>query len=174
MEFTCQSEYNGKSMAVMAKALRKTVRKKKSQRSHIFGWTVVGLGILMCMFDLSENGEISFRIVITGIAVLVILLTLLMEDKINGYVARKRILPGTERAETVFSEDGFCTTTQVGKTQWKYDKIQSAAESKEYFVFVFSTSHGQIYEKKHIQGGTLQEFRDFLEKKIGKPVQIIP
>ena len=48
-------------MAVMAKALRKTVRKKKSQRSHIFGWTVVGLGILMCMFDLSENGEISFR-----------------------------------------------------------------------------------------------------------------
>ena len=105
---------------------------------------------------------------------LVILLTLLMEDKINGYVARKRILPGTERAETVFSEDGFCTTTQVGKTQWKYDKIQLAAESKEYFVFVFSTSHGQIYEKKHIQGGTLQEFRDFLEKKIGKPVQIIP
>jgi len=41
MEFRFETVYNQKAFTSMAKALRKTIRKKRSKRSHIFGWMVV-------------------------------------------------------------------------------------------------------------------------------------
>ena len=171
MEFICKGEYNHKTMAVMAKVLRKTVRKKKSRRAHIFGWGIAATGLLLCCYRVLQDGGLGIQTVITGAAVFVIVFTLLMEDRINGYAARKRLLPGTEQGRTVFSDDGFSTVTEIGESQWKYDKIQVIAECGSYIVFVFSSSHGQIYDKESIEGGTIEQFRQFLEAKTGKQIQ---
>ena len=45
-EFTFETDYDISALSAMARALRKTVRKKQSRRSRIFGWTVAVLGIL--------------------------------------------------------------------------------------------------------------------------------
>ncbi len=170
MEFTFETKYTAKTMTSMAKALRKTIRKKHSRRSHIFGWVVVALGILLAI----SNGFIlDFRTVVTLIAVLVILIALIFEDKINGYVAKRRLLLGTEKAVTVFTGDSFLSTTDVGKTEWNYDKIKIIAETADFFVFIFSASHAQLYDKKHLQGGTADDFRNFIEEKTGKQVQSV-
>ena len=169
MEFTFETQYNAKTMAVMAKALRKTIRKKHSRRSNIFGWIVTVLGVLLIIKDFTFD----FRTIITSIAVLVILIALLFEDRINGYVAKKQLLPGTEKAVSVFSEDGFISTTNIGKSEWQYDKIMLIAETADFFVFVFSTNHAQLYDKRHLQGGTVDDFRHFIEQATGKKVQAI-
>ena len=83
MEFTFETKYTAKTMASMAKALRKTIRKKHSRCSHIFGWVAVALGVLLAI---SNGFMLDFRTVATLIAVLVILIALVFEDKINGYV----------------------------------------------------------------------------------------
>ena len=145
MEFRFETQYTAKTMAVMARALRKTIRKKRSRRSTV----------------------------ITLAAAAVILFALLFEDRINGYVASKQLLPGMEKAVTVFSEGGFTSTTDVGTTEWKYDKIAMLAETAGFFVFIFSASHAQLYDKQHLQGGTAEEFRHFIEQQTGKPVQQI-
>lgn len=49
MEFTTATDYDMKTLTAMAKALRKTVRKRKSRRAHIFGWIVVLLGTLLLL-----------------------------------------------------------------------------------------------------------------------------
>ena len=51
-------------------------------------------------------------------AVLVIMIALLFEDQLNGYLAGKRMLPGTKSAIT-----------------------------KDYFAFVFGQNHAQVFEK---------------------------
>ena len=62
MEFRFETQYTAKTMAVMARALRKTIRKKRSRRSHIFGWVVFALGVLLVLI----NGfALNFRTVIT-------------------------------------------------------------------------------------------------------------
>ncbi len=170
MELTFETQYNAKSMAVMAKALRKTIRAKHSRRSHIFGWIVSILGLLLVI---SKGLSFDFRTIITLAAVIVILLALLLEDKINGYEAKKRLLPGTEKAVTTFSESGFISTTEVGKSEWNYDKVMIVAETADFFVFVFGTSHAQLYDKRHLQGGTSDDFRRFIETATGKQVQKI-
>ena len=130
MEFTFETQYNTKTMTIMAKALRKTIRKKHSRRSHIFGWIVTVLGSFLVI----KNFAFDFRTILTSIAILMVLGALLFEDRLNGYIAKKRLLPGTEKAVSVFSENGFISTTDIGKSEWNYDRILLIAETADFFV----------------------------------------
>lgn len=169
MEFTFETQYNAKTMSLMAKALRKTIRKKRSRCSHIFGWIFTILGLFLII----KGFAFDFRTIILSIAVLLLLVDLLFEDKINGYVAKKHLLPGTEKAVTAFSENGFVSTTDAGKSEWNYDKIEQIAETEDFFVFIFNEAHAQLYDKRQLQGGTVEEFRDFIQRKTGKSVERI-
>ena len=168
MTFTFETDYNAAAMAVMAKALRKTIRKKHSRRSHIVGWIVTVLALLLLI---SEGVAFDFRTVVTLMAVIAIVFALLFEDRINGHVAQERLLSGTEKAVTVFSGEGFVTTTDVGKTEWNYDKILLIVETADFFVFILSVNHAQLYDKRNLQGGTADDFRRLIESATGKTVQ---
>lgn len=168
MGFSFETHYNAKTMAVMARALRKTVRKKHSRRSHLFGWIITAVALLLMTRD---GFELHLRAVVTLAAVLAIVTALLFEDQINGYVAKKRMLPGMEKAAAVFTPEGFTSATELGKTEWNYDKIALVAETKDFFVFIFSRSHAQLYDKTGMKGGTEDDFRSFIGEVTGKPVQ---
>ena len=69
------------------------------------------------------------------------------------------MLKGTEKSITTFSDNGYYSKTDIGNTQWQYDNIEVVAETKDYFVFIFSPSHAQVYDKEHLNGGNIEEFR---------------
>ncbi len=173
MEFVFETTYNQKALTAMAKGVRKTARKKRTKRSHLFGWIVIALAILLTLAGIKDGFEITANRIITWLAALVILIVLLFEDKINGYVAGKRMLPGTEKSRVMFTEEGFYSETQAGKSEWNYDRILILAETKDYFIFVFSSSHAQVYDKNNLSGGTAQEFRKFICEKTGKAMTTI-
>ena len=58
MRFTFETDYHQKALPVMARCIRKTVRRSKSKRSHIFGWLVVALALLLSL----SSGEEAFAI----------------------------------------------------------------------------------------------------------------
>ncbi len=173
MEFTFETIYNQKALTTMARALRKTVRKKKSRRSHICGWIVMVLSLLLTVSGFRDGIEISMKNIVTWLAMLCILAVLIWEDAINGYIAGKRMLKGTEKSVAVFQEEGYYSVTEIGKTEWYYDKILLFAETPGYFVFIFSPSHAQVYDKAGMTSGTAEEFREFMESKTGKYVHKI-
>ena len=171
MGFTFDTVYDQKAVTAMARGLRKTIRKKHNFRSHIFGWLVIALALLL---TLPRNGEplvIDGRTILTWGAALLIFVTLLFEDKINAWLARRRMMAGTDRAVSTFTEEGYCSETAVGKTEWRYESIQHIAEDKDYFVFVFDNRHAQVYAKDGMSGGTVEEFRAFISKVTGKELQ---
>ena len=171
MEFTFETVYNQKAVTAMARTLRKTLRKKRSRRSHIFGWIILVIAVLLTLPLGDKEFAINFKTIITWIAALAILLALLFEDRMNGYVARKRMLAGMDRATTAFNDESYITTTSIGKTEFPYDRnIDLLAETKDYFVFVFDKSHAQVYDKHALAGGTLEEFRKFISEKTGKEI----
>ena len=170
MELTFETTYNQKAMTTMARALRKTVRKKHSRRSHIFGWIITVLTVLLALPIGEREVVFNFRTVITWAVIIIIVATLLFEDWINGYIARKRMLPGTAFALCTFGEDDYVSETKAGKTEWKYENIETIAETKDYFVFLFGKNHAQVYDKNSLQGGSIEEFRTFLVKKTEKEI----
>jgi len=173
MEFVFQTKYNQKAMKTMALGVRKTIRKKRNLRTRIFGYIICALGLLLTLIP-GENGlEVDFSSILTWIAIAIMGTVLLFEDSINGYLARKRLLPGTETSVATFTADGYESVSEFGKSEWSYDKILEMAETKEYFVFVFSISHAQVYDKSSLTGGTLEEFREFLQRKTEKEMVTI-
>ncbi|MBO5339975.1 MAG: YcxB family protein [Oscillospiraceae bacterium] len=171
MEFTFDTVYDQKAVTAMARGLRMTIRKKRSRRSHIFGWFVIGLVLLLTLPLDGSPLVIEGRTVVTWAAGLLIFVTLLFEDRINAWLARRRMLAGTDRAVSTFTEDGYCTETAVGKTEWRYENIQHVAEDKDYFIFVFDKRYAQVYAKDGMTGGTVEEFRAFISKMTGKELQ---
>ena len=171
MEFTFETTYNQKAMTTMARALRKTVRKKHSRKSHILGWIVTILALLLVLPIGEREVVFSFRTVITWAVIVIIVATLLFEDWINGYIARKRMLPGTAFALCTFGENGYVSETKAGKTEWKYENIETIVETKDYFVFLFGKNHAQVYDKNKLQGGSAEQFRKLIIEKTGKEIQ---
>lgn len=173
MEFIFETNYDQKGITTMAKALRKTIRKKRSKRSHIFGIIIILCAIMLSLPEKGEAFVITGSLVVTWIAVAVMTVTLLFEDKLNGYIARKRMLPGMDKALVTFKEESYLSETAVGKTEFYYNNIHTLAESDEYFVFIFNQNHAQIYDKSGLKEGSLEEFKKFITEKTGKEMQRI-
>ena len=171
MQFEFETIYNQRAVTAMARALRKTIRKKKNRRSCILGSVISAAGLLLVIKSASEGDFFSFNAIVTLIAVIAMITAMIWQDAMNGYFARKKVLPGTERSKSVFTEEEFCSETDVGKTEWKYDKIIGLAETKDYFVFLFSTSHAQVHDKQTLAGGSTEEFRRFIEETTGLKMQ---
>ncbi len=164
MNFTFETAYTPASMSVMAKALRKTIRAKHSKRSHRFGFLVLLLGLILML----SAEAVTFRLVLTVVALAAILLALIFEDRINGYFAYKRILPGTQSSIVQFYEDGYHSETAVGTSDFRYDSIVMLAEHKDYFILIFSASHAQLYDKHTLTGGSCEAFKSFISEKTRK------
>nr|WP_326125539.1 YcxB family protein [uncultured Oscillibacter sp.] len=173
MEFRFETTYDQKGLTAMARALRRTLRKKRSRRSHIFGWCVVALAILLIAAQRMLEEPWAFQDTLNlsvGVILVVILLT---EDQVNAFFAKKKMLPGTSIARSVFTEEGYTSATEAAVTEFHYETIQQVCETADYFVLLFSRQHGQIYDKATLSGGTAEEFRTFITEKTGKPIASI-
>lgn len=169
MQYSFATNYDARALTAMAKCLRKTVRQKHSKRSHRLGWLVVILALLPTLL----GGQLDGRKVIMLVVGLIVVLALVFEDRLNGFVARSRMLKGTESATALFDTENpecFFSETAVGKSEFFYSSIVALAETDRYFVFVFSKNHAQVYDKSGLTGGTAGQFREFIAERTGKPV----
>ena len=85
MEFVFETTYDQRAISEMAKALRKTIRKKRNKRTHILGWLVILFAILISIPEKGEQFVVTGSAVLTWIVVFIMILVLIFEDKINGY-----------------------------------------------------------------------------------------
>lgn len=173
MEFVFDTVYDQKALTAMARGLRKTIRKKHNRRSRIFGWFVI-LFILLLTIPLDGAPlVVEGRTVITWAVGAMILVALLFEDKLNAWFACRRMMPGTDHAAGVFTEENYSSETAAGTTQWKYDNIRELAEDNNYFIFVLDQRYAQVYDKRTLSGGSAEEFGRFIRRKTGKEIQRI-
>lgn len=158
--YTFETDYRSDTLSAMAKAVRKTAGRKRSRNSHIFGIFAAILGLAGAFFG--EGSVTSFA------AAVLIIVVMIFEDRINGYVALKKLLPGTEHCKASFYENHFLSETGAAKSEWAYDRIVATAENGTYFIFVFSRIYSQAFDLRRLSGGSAGEFRRFIEEKTGK------
>jgi len=173
MRFVIRTTYDRKALTVMARTLRKTLRRKSGRRSTVFGAVVVILAGVLLFAKLRSGEGFDGGDWVTLAMALLIIVTFFVQDALNGALAGRKMLPGTEQGETVFTEDGFVTTTAAAETHWNHTQIKAVYETEDYFVFFLSNRHGQIYDKHGFSEGAPEEFRTFISEKTGKPVEYI-
>ncbi len=173
MEFKFTTEYNKSSVTVLTRALRKTVRKKRSMRSIILTAVLIVFVALTLIFPNEDGVHLDMPAVLSVIVCIALVFVLIFQDKINASISIRAAIPGVEKTVVTFLEDEYYTETAVGNTSWTYGKITALAETDGYFVFIIGNNHGQVYDKSSLEGGTVDEFRTFIEEKMGmKSVKI--
>ena len=173
MMYKIKTTYNLKAFTVLARTLRQTLRKGKSIATRIFTSAVIAalLFIVVGFFLIGEVKE-NIGVLAFDVGVIVVLvLTMLLEDVLNAWITESQLLPNARESEAVFGPDEYTITTADAKSTWTYQHVISICETKEYIIFFLSTKHGQIFEKGGFRGGNLQAFRTFIMKKTGKVIQ---
>ena len=98
MEFTCHTKYDQKALTAMARAVRKTVRAKRSRMVRIWAWIIIALLAVSLWISWGNVWQTA-----ADCAVIVALLVIgWKEDAINGNFASRRALPGPDAADTAF------------------------------------------------------------------------
>ena len=172
MPYTFETTYDFKALTAMARALRKTVRRKTSRRVRVFGGIAVAVGLLLAV-PWYEGYEFGLSTAATILAVAVILFVMLFEDQINGYLAGKRMIKGTEKNRGAFDEVVFTTENAVGQTRWNYASIRKAVRTGDDFVFLFDKNHAQVYDIRSLKGGSPEDFAALIGEKTGGAVETV-
>ena len=98
MNFRFETDYDLDTLTAMAKGLRRTVRKKRSRRVHVFAAITFLLCACVLLTGLLSGEPFDARDAVTLLAVLTGLVTGLLEDRLNARAAKARLLPGTDHA----------------------------------------------------------------------------
>ena len=170
-EFQIHSHYDHKSLKTMSRVLRKTVRRKRNIAFRIFGWAVVALEVLTeAALVMIDAFSLDFGNVLTILAGVFMLVVLLFEDDLNGWIAKLSLMPGTREADTHFGPEEYVVTTQAAETRMHYENISVLGETKDSFVFIIGKRHAQQFPKDGLSEGTPEQFRDFIAEKTGLSV----
>ena len=87
---------------------------------------------------------------------------------LNGMIARKNALAGTKEYHVAFGEDSYTVVTAATTSTFRYELINALAESQDYIILLMKKRYAQPLDKRTLTGGTVEEFKRFLEEKTGK------
>ena len=168
MTFEIHSGITNRSMTIASCAMRKVLRRKRSILWAVFGWSVFFINALLLIpFD-GEPFTLDASTVISLLVEVMLLSVLLFQDRFNGRIACKNTLAGTKDYHVVFGEESYTVVTEVTTSTFRYELIDAMAESQDYIIFLMKKRYAQPLDKRTLTGGTVEEFKRFLEEKTGK------
>ena len=165
MNFICQSLYRQKELTALSRAMRKTVRRKSDRNIQVLEWGSIALGIAVVLT--TKQTWVRW---LDSAAILLLLVVLVWGDAINGFAARMMVPKGEETVTISFSPEGYTVESGASVTQWSYEQVLALAETQDYILLVQGPKEGEICKKAALQGGTLEEFRNFLQEKTHKNI----
>ena len=168
MTFEIHSNITNRSMTVAARAMRRVLRRKRSIMWAIFGWSVFLFNALLLISFDREPFALDARTLISLLAEVILLSVLLFQDRFNGMIARKNALAGTKEYHVAFGEDSYSVVTAATTSTFRYELIDALAESQDYIILLMKKRYVQPLDKRTLIGGTVEEFKRFLEEKTGK------
>ena len=168
MTFEIYSDITNRSMTIASRAMRKVLQRKSSILWAIFGWSVFLFNALLLIpFD-GEPFVLDVRTLTSMLVEVMLLSVLLFQDRFNGMIACKNTLAGTKNYHIVFGEESYTVITEVTTSTFRYELIDALAESQEYTILLMKKRYAQPLDKRTLTGGTVEEFKRFLEEKTGK------
>ena len=165
--FIIEQNYEFPALVALCRAARKTFRPGwRVFRAVIWGIVILGfVSLVLLLLSRQHSNPIP---ILASLAVMVAFL--LLEDRLNAWISRGQMLPGTARATAVFSQEDYVVKTESMESRFRYENILALRESERYFIFFLSKRHGQVYDKLAFLQGEWDDFRAFIQEKTGKPI----
>lgn len=166
-----QTTIDQRAMTALARVTRKTVRRGRNGPVRMLAWFVVLLeGFLTGIFIRGGVGGWQPN----ALMGLIMLGCILSEDWVNGAAGLRRTPPGNREVNAAFSDEScYVCRSQAGESRWLYSQVWIAAETADYLILIQDRKRGQVFDKRGLTWGTLDELRALLKKRTGLKIQNI-
>jgi len=171
MEISFETYYDHAALRAMSKALRKTMRKRKSMFMRVISLAFIAFAVYRALPINGREFSTSPSALVSYLALIMLFTAVFFEDTINGLAAQGKHIHKGDEIDAIFRETEYELRSDDGITFWQYRSITHVAETRYFFVFVFDSNHAQVFDKDSIVGATVDDFRDFIEKKTGTTVK---
>ena len=169
MEFTCRAACDQKALTARSRALRKTIRSEQSFLVRRWG----GWVIVLAAVGLWLSWGTAWQMALTCVVIFGLVVVNWKGDTIDAYAVKRWGYRSRDFDDAAFYPDHFLIKTAAAESRWQYDTILALAETGAYLVLVMGKDHALAMEKTTLAGGSLPEFRRFLEKKSGQKIRNI-
>lgn len=167
MEFTFELNYDFKAMTAMAKAMRAGLQEEQDKKSKIIGWGFAALVVVVLL----TSGKFGWVQMAALVLVACFIAYMIWQDRVNGFLALKKLPEKMRKGTWLFREDGYFSNTEAGESDYTYESIFAMVESGNYIFLAFHTGQAHIIDLATIQGGTADDFRRLLRKKTSLTIQ---
>lgn len=167
-----QTTIDQRAMTALARMTRKTIRRGRNGPVRMVAWLVVLLeGYLISLYLRAGLGGWQINALLGAI----MLSCILGEDWVNGAVGLRKTPLDSREVNTAFQEGENCyiCRAQSGEQWWLYSQITAAVETKDYFALLLDRKHGQVFDKRGLTWGTMEQLRELIRKKTGLKIQHI-
>ena len=165
-----QTTLDLKSMTVLARATRKTLRWGSSTAVRLFACGVFVVELLLARLLLRVGDG---RWILNLLLGLFMLGCVLWEDRFNGMMSLRQTPLNSRVVNATFQDSSYVQRTQAGEQWWPYGSIKAIVEAQDYFAQKKKKNHGQIYDKKGFSWGDIDQFRELIQRKTGLKIQYV-
>lgn len=169
MEYTCRAACDQKALTAANRVLRKTIRSEQNFLVRHRGGQIIAL----LAVGLWLSWGTVWQTALTCAVIFGLLLLHWKGDAIDAYAAKRWGYRNRDFDSAAFRPDHFLVKTTAAESRWQYDKILALAETGDYLVLVLGKDHALAMKKAALAGGSLPEFRRFLEDKSGRTIRNI-
>lgn len=169
-EYVVQTTVDRRAMTALAKAARKTLRRRRSRLVHTFGMAVTAVMLALALGRrMAGDGAWWVNLALA----LLMLAVIRSEDAVNGLIGLRQVQPGAREVTAEFSGGHYVHRAGDAVSRWQYEDVLAVCETGEYFILLLDSRRGQIYAKKGFTRGAPMAFRDFISRKTGKMIVYI-
>ena len=150
-----QTTIDHRAMTALARMTRKTMRRGRNGPVRVLAWFAVLLeGYLTAIYLRAGVGGWHVNALLGGIGL-------------------RRTPPDSREVNTAFQEKESCyiCRAQSGERWWLYSQVAAAVETKDYFALLLDRKQGQVFDKRGLTWGTMEELRELIRKKTGLKIQ---
>lgn len=183
MAFRVQGTLTEEDRAAYQRLRDRRVRKaRRKHRRDTLGWLGDKLSSFICaamgviaLYAIASGGMSAWYLLVAPFMLICGVVTFAARGRFP--VRKTGCLPGEELAlshsvRAVFFGDGCFTFWDAsGKVRLGYSSILCAWEDEGRFYLFFRDRPPLVLPKRGFAGGTAEDFRDFLEKEFGWPIE---
>lgn len=167
--FKTHTDYNLEQMEELQRVMGRTLARKETLRKRTFflawGAVLMGIGLFLAVW----KGSVLLALVLCALGA-VLLARGIFFYQLAGWASSRAL------GDRVMGTDNFLEKSEIlvvrGKdsTRYPYSSCQQLLETERSIYFMMEGGQGLILDKESLHGGTVEELREFLAEKCGKPL----
>lgn len=167
--FKTHTDYNLEQMEELQRVMGRTLARKETLRKRTFflawGAVLMGAGLFLAVW----NGSVLLALVLCALGA-VLLVRGIFFYQLAAWASTRGLGDQTMGTDNFLEKSEILVVRGKDSTRYPYSSCWKLLETERSIYFMMENGQGLILDKGSLHGGTVEELRNWLTEKCGKPL----